>query len=53
MTVKNLTEDNMSVLMALCLGYAKISIKYAKESVTIGCTTISAFEPNRVLGNLV
>ena len=31
MTVKNLTEDNMSVLMALCLGYAKISIKYAKE----------------------
>ena len=31
MTVRNLTEDNMSVLMALCLGYAKISIKYAKE----------------------
>lgn len=31
MTVKNLTEDNISVLMALCLGYAKISIKYAKE----------------------
>ena len=29
--VKNLTEDNISVLMALCLGYAKISIKYAKE----------------------
>ena len=31
MTVKNLTEDNISVLLALCLGYAKISIKYAKE----------------------
>lgn len=31
MTVRNLTEDNMSVLMALCLWYAKISIKYAKE----------------------
>lgn len=31
MTVKNLTEDNMSVLLALCLGYAKILIKYAKE----------------------
>ena len=31
MTIKNLTEDNMSVLMALCLGYAKISIKYSKE----------------------
>ena len=31
MTVRNLTEDNISVLMALCLGYAKISIKYAKE----------------------
>ena len=31
MIVKNLTEDNISVLMALCLGYAKISIKYAKE----------------------
>ena len=29
--VKNLTEDNISVLMALCLWYAKISIKYAKE----------------------
>ena len=31
MTVKNLTEDNISVLMTLCLGYAKISIEYAKE----------------------
>ena len=31
MIVKNLTEDNISILMALCLGYAKISIKYAKE----------------------
>lgn len=31
MTVRNLTEDNISILMALCLGYAKISIKYAKE----------------------
>ena len=28
-------------------------IKSSKESVTIGCTTISAFELNRVLGNLV
>ena len=31
MTVKNLTEDNVYVLMTLCLGYAKISIEYAKE----------------------
>lgn len=31
MIIKNLTEDNTSVLMALCLWYAKISIKYAKE----------------------
>lgn len=31
MTVRNLTEDNISVLMALCLGYAKISIKYASD----------------------
>ena len=28
-------------------------VKSSKESVTIGCTTISAFELNRVLGNLV
>ena len=31
MTVKNLTEDNISILLTLCLGYAKISIEYAKE----------------------
>ena len=31
MTMKNLTEDNVYVLMTLCLGYAKISIEYAKE----------------------
>ena len=31
LTVKNLTEDNVYVLMTLCLGYAKISIEYAKE----------------------
>lgn len=31
MTVRNLTEDNMSVLMALCLGYAKIALETAKE----------------------
>ena len=28
-------------------------VKSSKDSVTIGCTTISAFELNRVLGNLV
>ena len=31
MTVKNLTEDNISILVSLCLGYAKIAISTAKE----------------------
>ena len=31
MTVKNLTEDNISILISLCLGYAKIAIDTAKE----------------------
>ena len=31
MTVKNLTEDNISILMSLCLGYAKIALDAAKE----------------------
>ena len=36
----------------LNLGHYSV-VKSSKESVTIGCTTISAFELNRVLGNLV
>ena len=31
MTVKNLTEDNISILISLCLGYAKIAIDTVKE----------------------
>ena len=31
MTIKNLTEDNISILISLCLGYAKIAIDTAKE----------------------
>ena len=31
MTVKNLTEDNISILISLCLGYAKIAINTVKE----------------------
>ena len=31
MTVKNLTEDNISILISLCLGYAKIAIDTARE----------------------
>ena len=31
MTVKNLTEDNISILVSLCLGYAKIALSTAKE----------------------
>ena len=31
MTIKNLTEDNISILISLCLGYAKIAIDTVKE----------------------
>ena len=31
MTVKNLTEDNISILISLCLGYAKIAINTVRE----------------------
>ena len=31
MTIKNLTEDNISILISLCLGYAKIALSTAKE----------------------
>ena len=31
MTIKNLTEDNISILISLCLGYAKIALDTAKE----------------------
>ena len=31
MTIKNLTEDNISILVSLCLGYAKIALRTAKE----------------------
>lgn len=31
MTIKNLTEDNISILISLCLGYAKIAINTVKE----------------------
>ena len=31
MIVKNLTEDNMSVLVSLCLGYAKIALDTDRE----------------------
>ena len=31
MTIKNLTEDNISILISLCLGYAKIAISTVKE----------------------
>ena len=31
MTIKNLTEDNISILISLCLGYAKIALETAKE----------------------
>ena len=31
MTIKNLTEDNITILISLCLGYAKIAIDTVKE----------------------
>ena len=31
MTIKNLTKDNISILISLCLGYAKIAIDTVKE----------------------
>lgn len=39
-------------ILGLNLGHYSV-VKSSKESVTIGCTTISAKELNRVLGNLV
>ena len=39
-------------ILGINLGHYSV-VKSSKESVTIGCTTISAFELNRVLGNLV
>lgn len=39
-------------ILGLSLNHYSV-VKSSKESVTIGCTTISAFELNRVLGNLV
>ena len=39
-------------ILGINLGHYSV-VKSSKESVTIGCTTISAKELNRVLGNLV